>query len=326
MHRSPIALTVVALALPAPSQAVTPYEILSGPAMATGGAAAAHADSNSALTVNPAALGLKPRYGIDAFGGFFDGRDGRFGGTAVDGLTTEGIALGLGYQRSYLSVPLQESELPGWGLADQDLPRGRRFDTFALGLAVPLVDEVLSFGLGGTIVMIGHPNLGQTFTGNATVGFAARPAEKWAVGLAGRNLLPVFFPTDPGASLVLGNRYAWTENQAISLDLELPFDLQGPVPLIGRAGAEWGDEARVLGVGYRFVGPSSEHWVTLGAGMISDSSTDGRSTGTRGGLHYTAELPLHPMGDTKSQFLAVRHTLTISIMPALMQRQRPGSR
>ncbi|TVQ87414.1 MAG: hypothetical protein EA397_19050 [Deltaproteobacteria bacterium] len=290
--------------------------------MATGSAAAAHADDNTALTVNPAAIALKPRYGISLVGGFFDGTDVRFGGTAIDGVTTKGIAMGLGYQRSYLSMPLVVEELPGWGEVGQDPPSARRFDTFNLGFAVPLIEERLSVGLGGGLVLIGHPILGRAVTGNLTAGVAGRPAERWAVGLAGRNLLPIFFATDPGASVVLGNRYAWTENRALSLDVEVPLTARdgGQLPLIARAGAEWGDDSKVLGCGYRFVGPLNQHWLTLGAGMISDSSTDGRSTGTRGGLHYVAELPLAGLSDDKAWLPAVRHTLTITIMPALGPR------
>lgn len=318
------ALLVVGLGQAGLAHASTPYEIPTGAAIATGGAAAAHADDNTALGVNPAALALTPRYGIALAGGFFDGRDFRFGGTAVDGLTTEGISLGIGYQRSYLSVPLVVEELPGWGEVGQDLPRARRFDTFNLGVGVPLVEDRLAVGLGAGVVLIGHPILGRAITGNLTAGLAGRPTERWAVGLAGRNLLPVFFPTDPTASVVLGNRYAWTENRALSLDLEVPFAAVGQVsmPVIARAGAEWGDEQKVLGAGYRYVGPLQQHWLTLGVGMISDSSTEARSTGTRGGLHYAAELPLAGHDRDKSWFAVIRHTLTITIMPELGQRRR----
>jgi len=320
-------IPAVALAgLLTPALAVTPYDIPSGNAIATGGASAAHGHDNTALSVNPAAIALHRRYGIAVVGGFFDGRDVRIGATAVDGLTTEGIALGIGYQRSYLSMPLVVEELPGWGPVGESPPTARRFDTFTLGLGVPLIKDKLTFGVGGTVVVIGHPILGNTVTGNATVGFAARPTRRWAVGLAGRNLIPKLFPTDPVTSLVLGNRVAWTENQSIVLDVELPLDLAGPIPLIARAGAEWGDDSRVIGAGYRFVGPTSEHWISLGFGMISDSSTDGRSTGHRGGLHYATELPVHPLDGDKSRLASIRHTLTITIMPAMNQVQRPRAR
>jgi hypothetical protein len=308
-----------------PAVAGTPYEIASGPAMATGGAAAAHAHDNTALTMNPAAMALTPRYAITANGGFFDRRDGRFGGTAVDGLTTGGFALGLGYQRSYLSVPLVTSELPGWGQVGEEPHRSRRFDTFALGFGVPLIKEKLSLGASGTLVVIGHPIRGNVFTGNATAGFAARPSRRWAVGVAGRNLIPIAFPTDPSASVVLGNRVAWTENRSIMLDVEVPISLEGEIPVIGRTGAEWGDESKVFGVGYRFVGPLQQHWVTAGFGLISDSSTSDRPSGTRGTLHYAIEIPAHPMDEGKGRIGAMRHTLTISILPDI-DRNRPDNR
>lgn len=309
-----------------PALAVTPYDVPSGNAMATGGASAAHGHDNTALTVNPAALALYRRYGIAIMGGFFDGRDVRLGASAVDGLTTEGVSLGIAYQRSYLSMPLVVQELPGWGPVDQSPSTSRRFDTISLGLGIPLIRDKLTIGAGGTVVVVGHPILGNTVTGNATVGLAARPTRRWAVGLAGRNLIPKLFPTDPATSVVLGNRVAWTENQSLLLDVEVPLDFTGSVPVIARAGGEWGDDKRVVGAGYRFVGLTSEHWITLGAGLISDSSTDGRSTGSRGGLHYVTELPLHPLDADKSRWLAIRHTLTITIMPALNQLQRPGAR
>jgi hypothetical protein len=171
--------------------------------------------------------------------------------------------------------------------------------------------------------------LGSAITGNLTAGVAGRPARRWAVGLAGRNLLPVFFPTDPGASVVLGNRYAWTENQALSLDLELPLAAIGAtsgLPVVGRFGAEWGDDQRVLGVGYRFVGPTSEHWLTLGFGAISAASTDPRASAARGGLHYAAEVPLHGLDGAKSRLAAIRHTVTITIQPDFSSERRDRMR
>jgi hypothetical protein len=324
MKRIPVALWFLGVALPA--SAATPYGVEGAGAIATGGAAVANADDNTALSVNPAVIGLSDRYAVDLIGGFFDGRDVRFGGSAVDATTTQGLALGVAYQRSYLSIPLTVDELPGWGAVGAEPATARRFDTLTLGVSIPVIEDRLAFGAGGTAVFISHPVLEAPITGNLTVGAAGRPAERWTVALAGRNLLPVFFPTDPRASVALGNRYAWNEHTALSLDLELPLDLAGDVPVIGRFGASWGDDLRAFGVGYRWVGPSSEHWVTAGFSIFSQAASDPRVDRSRGGLRYATEVPLHPLTTGKGRLLAIRHTLTVTIEPDLRARGRSDRR
>ncbi len=174
MKRIPVALWFLGVALPA--SAATPYGVEGAGAIATGGAAVANADDNTALSVNPAVIGLSDRYAVDLIGGFFDGRDVRFGGSAVDATTTQGLALGVAYQRSYLSIPLTVDELPGWGAVGAEPATARRFDTLTLGVSIPVIEDRLAFGAGGTAVFISHPVLEAPITGNLTVGAAGRPA------------------------------------------------------------------------------------------------------------------------------------------------------
>lgn len=282
--------------------------------LAMGGTGAAHAHDNGALTVNPAAIGLASRYRMDVIGGFWDGRDFRAGVVAVDGVTNKGVALGVGYQYYRSTSPLETDELPGFITAGEALPNRRLFNAVTLGLALPIAENRFSIGLGGQLMIVNHAVLGTKTSGDLDVGLAGRPTEAWSIGVSVRNVLPQFVVTDESIGLTAGTRYAWNEWTSVALDVDVPFTAVEGLPLSIRGGAEVGQDLRHLGIGYRYEGPTQEHWLSLGGGLWSDPNSD-QEGGNLAGLHYAMQIPFHDKGDALDQLLGVRHTLTISIMP-----------
>jgi hypothetical protein len=290
-------------------------ELLTGQGAATGGAVGAHAHDNSALAVNPAALGLFARYTFTGQGGLVDGRDYRLGITAVDGQTTPGLVFGLSYHRWRTTGALTVDELPGWVVAGEGPPDKRRYDQFTLGVAFPAFEGRLAAGLQGQLTYVDHQVLGRQFTGDLTAGLAARPTREWSVALAARNLLPRFFATDPVPSGLAATRYAWSDNTAVAVDVEVPISVpEGAFPVALRAGAEWGDVSRELNAGWRLEGPLREHWVSVGAGLWSDPETSPDQE-SRAGFHYAAQVPLHDLGGVGKNLLGIVHTITLTVEP-----------
>ncbi len=306
--------TALFLLLLVGAPALAQDEIQTGQVIATGGAAAAHGNNNGGLSVNPATVGLTRRYAMDIAGGFWDGRDWRVGVVAVDNLTTKGFAMGVGYQHWRASHELSSEELPGWITTGDDLPSKRSFHNITLAMAIPVVEDRFSIGVSGSLMLIDHAILGSKTSGDLEAGIAGRPTEKWALGLAVRNILPRYFVTDQSIGIVGGTRYAWNDITSVMLDVDVPLTAVDGVPLSVRGGAEFGQDLRQLGIGYRFEGPTEEHWITAGAGMYSDTAPDSPG-GNLAGLHYALEVPVHGLGNTKNQLLGIRHTLTLTIMP-----------
>ena len=305
---------LVGLGLVMPLSAAAQVDIRTAGTDAVGSASAANAHDNAALTSNPASIGLERRYAITANGGFWNGRDWRAAISAVDGMTTEGVALGVAYQRWPTSSELTVGELPGWISEDQELSRLRRYDNVTIGVAVPFAENRFSVGLNGSVVFVGHSVLGTATTGDVDVGLAGRPTEKWSVGVAARNVLPQFFETDERLGLVAGTRYAWDKNTSVAVDVDVPLLKVDGLPVAIRGGAEWGDDIRHFGIGYRFEGPDEEHWLTLGAGLWSDPETSGNGA-SRAGVSYAAQFPLHTTPEDVQWGWAIVHTLTITLEP-----------
>lgn len=312
MNLAQPSLVVLGLAISLPAAAQV--DIRTAAADATGSASAAHAHDNAALTSNPAAIGLARRYAISASGGFWNGTDWRGGVSAVDGMTTEGVALGVGYQRWQTRSELSAGELPGWLAEGDELSKQRRYDALTIGVAVPVADNRFSVGLNGSVLFVGHAVLGNATTGDVDVGIAGRPTEEWSVGLAVRNVLPQFFETDERIGLLAGTRYAWDPHTSVSLDVDVPMLKVDGLPVSIRGGAEWGDAVRHFGLGYRFEGPTSEHWMTLGAGLWSDPETS-QDSSSRAGVNYALQIPLHGLDDDLKRGWAIVHTLSITIEP-----------
>lgn len=304
---------LLSLLVATPALATGPIDVRTAQATAAGSAAAAHADDNTALSVNPAAMGLSRRYALGGAGSFWDGRDWRFAVHAVDSQTNPGVAIGLSYQRWRTTGALSDDELPGWIVAGDDIPSYRRFDVITAGMAVPLADNRFSIGVNGSVVIMQHAVLGSVTSGDLDVGLAGRPTEKWGVGVALRNALPQFVVTDEPLALVAGTRYAWKPHTAVALDVDVPLTAVDGVPVSIRGGAEWGDDIRHLGLGYRFEGPDEEHWITVGAGLWNDPQDS--DTNTRAGIHYAAEIPLHALNADQKRGYAITHTLSFTIQP-----------
>jgi len=309
-----LAQPALALLLLAGAPALAQDDVATGPVLATGGAAAAHAHDNGALTVNPAAIGLAERYAMVGSGSFWDGRDWRAGVVAVDNMTTEGFAMGVAYQHWRAQHDLSLDEFPGWTTSGDELPTKRTFHNITVGAALPMADDRFSIGVSGTLLFIDHAILGTKTSGDLEAGIAGRPTEKWSLGLGVRNILPRFFVTDQSIGIVAGTRYAWNDLTSVLLDVDVPLTAVDGLPFSVRTGAEFGQDLRHVGVGYRFEGPTSEHWASAGAGMWSDTAPDSPG-GNLAGLHYAVQVPLHGMGSTKNQLLGIRHTLTLSIQP-----------
>lgn len=319
-HRSVLPSVVVAVGVVLACPAMAQDDVNTGPALAMGGASAAHADNNAALTTNPAAIGLKRRYNVDIVGGFWDGRDYRVGVNAVDAMyTTEGLAMGVAYQYWRTRVPLTTDELPGWVESGEELSSRRAFNNVTIGAALPVAEGRFSVGVNGTLLFINHAVLGSTVTGDMDVGLAGRPTKDWSLGVAVRNVLPKFFPTDDSIGLTAGTRYAWSDQTSVAVDVDVPFVApEDGIPLSIGGGAEIGQDLRQLGIGYRYIGPTNQHWASLGAGIWSDTAPDSPA-GNLAGLHYAAQVPLHGLGSTTDQLLGIRHTLTVSIQPKKQQ-------
>lgn len=300
--------------------ALAQQDIETGPVQTLGGAGAAHAHDNGALSVNPAAIGLAERYGLSLVGGFWDGRDWRAGLVAVDNLTTDGVAMGVGYQHFVTQRALTLEELPGWTSENGDSGSTRIFDSVTVGLAAPLFEDRLSFGVSGQLQFVSHPILGRATSGDVEAGVAGRPTEEWAVGVAVRNILPRFFVTDQSIGLVAGTRYAWNDHTSVAVDVDVPFvgEAEG-LPLSIGGGGEWGDDNRQIGIGYRYVGPSAEHWLNAGFGIYNDTAQDSEG-GNMAGLHYALRVPLHPLKDQTNRLYALQHTLTLTIAPKRPER------
>jgi hypothetical protein len=312
-----------ALGLFAAAPALAQDAVHTAPGDMTGRAGAAHAHDNLAITANPAALGLSRRYALGAQGGFWNGRDFRFGANAVDSLTNPGIALGLAYERSYITSDLPDDEQPGWIVSGDDPPSRRRFDHITAAFALPLLDNRLSFGVSGTLLLMNHAVLGTRTSGDVEAGIAGRPAERWSLGLAVRNILPRMLVTDTGVGLVAGTRYAWDEHTALALDVDVPLTkVDEGLPMSVRLGGEWGDTTKHFGAGYRFEGPTGQHWVSVGAGLWSDPATspDG---GSKAGFVYAAQVPLHDLSGTGvGRLAAIQHTLSLIVQPQVDRDRR----
>lgn len=316
--------TVLATTL-APTAALAQQDVETGAVATLGGAGAAHAHDNGSLTANPAAMGLSRRYAMSVVGGFWDGRDFRAGVVAVDSLTTPGIAMGVAYQHYRSTAPLALDELPGWTTAGREIPSNRAFNGMTVGLALPVADNRFSVGLSGQLQIVNHAILGTRTSGDLDVGLAGRPTPEWSLGVAVRNVLPPFIVTDESIGVTAGTRYAWNDWTSVAVDVDVPFTAVDGLPVSVRGGAEIGQDLRQLGIGYRYEGPTAEHWLSFGAGLWSDTDVESDASNLVG-LHYAAQLPFHDKGDFVDQLVGVRHTLTITVMPKPSDEDRDRKR
>jgi hypothetical protein len=262
--------------------AVSPEDAMDDAVMSMGWAGIANPESNSAPTVNPGLLGLSERY---HFGGQFAyGPHPQAGWavTAVDSRTIKSLAIGVTYNRSVDDPELAVEELPGWIPIGTPISNRRVFHDVTLAAAVPLLDRRISFGVNGTVSIFDHDRLGNGLTGNLDTGLGIRPVDFFTLGLAGRNLLPIAAQTDRPATLSYGLRLGTAELGGIEVNMDQILEDTDGAPWELAAGLEKAAEAVQVRGGWRYDGPESRHWLTLGLGAGSSS----------GSLGYSIALPL----------------------------------
>ncbi|MBW1881618.1 MAG: hypothetical protein JRJ84_24940, partial [Deltaproteobacteria bacterium] len=119
-------------------------------------------------------------------------------------------------------------------------------------------------------------------SGNADAGLGVRVDERWSMGLVGYNLLPLNDQPDLPAGILAGARFEEPSVAAWSLDAGLQFEEADGIPLVLRTGGELLIGTTRPRVGYRFEGPTREHWATAGVGAESEA----------GAVEYSLSVPL----------------------------------
>ena len=309
------------LAMPAQAQDA----IVFGPVRGMGGAGSANPTDNSAITLNPATTALMSRYEIQGHFSITKGPDTSFAASITDSKTAP-VTLGLVYQRIRFTGGEDAREWPGWVDTNTEFARRKRYDVVTLAAAYPVLDRKLSFGLNGTLAKYNHDIQGKGLTGNLDVGIAAQPIDGWGIGVSGRNLLPISGckitgsqtrPCIPDYDMgVLIGTYLGDPNLgAFSLDVDIHISgPEGGPPVSVRTGFQKTIAQFAVETGYRWEGPTKEHWLTAGFGMIQNNT----------GLQYAIEVPLHPKPWDP---LAMTHMLSVRVMGAGgALAERPPSR
>jgi len=293
--RKPSTLLIVAALIADSSSALAGDDANAANTLGAGGATAAHPTDNSAVSVNPANLGLVERYDLDAFLRIDPDTGWGWGISVVDSRTS--FPLGLSYRRSSDDMPFTEEDLPGW-IANGRYPANvKRYHDFTAAVALPLVSERLSMGLNTTLVFANHDRLGRSFTGNLDLGLAAAPTRGLSVGLVGRNLIPLADQPELPASLLAGVRYDLVDVGAVEVDADVRFEEPGALPLSLRAGVEGRVQTVRPRVGWQWSGPTEQHWLCWGIGSENEV----------GSLDYAMAIPLR----SGLSFTAITHMLTL---------------
>lgn len=209
--------TLVALATFTAPAANAADVALGANTVAMGSAAAADPYDNAALTLNPGLLALTERYDFQAQFGFGPTGGLHWAFSGMDGRTSDKIAGGFVYSGDAYSPPLTTSDLPGWVEVGAEIPNKHRDHEVAIGVAAPVLDHRLSFGLAGNLQFYDHDLQGKGVGFDLDVGVGVRPIEPLTFGLALRNPLP-FFGADRATSVVGGVRGELVENFAIEAD------------------------------------------------------------------------------------------------------------
>ena len=273
-------------------------------------AGSANATDNSAITMNPATMALAQRYEIQGHLWITKGPDTSLAVGITDSKTSL-VALGLVYQRQRIEGGQDSREWPGWVTSGADYARRKRFDNVTLALAVPVLERRLSFGLNGTLASYRHDVQGKGFSGNMDFGISGRPVDFFTMGISGRNLLPVSGckntqdsrPCIPDfdSGLLIGMYLGTPDFGSLGLDIDVHFTQadEGP-PVSIRTGFQKAINKFNARAGYRWEGPTSEHWISLGFGMIEKNT----------GLGYAISIPLHPKPWDP---LEMTHTITFRV-------------
>lgn len=282
-----------------------------------GQAGAANPGENTAITLSPATLGLRERYELQTNFWITGGPDYSLSGSIADS-TTSAVALGIVYHRTRSTGGVDAREFPGWVDSGEAWARRKRYDNVTLALAYPMLENRLSIGINGTLAVYNHDVQGKGVTGNIDFAVAGRPVESWALTLVGRNLLPISgckpnqrracIP-DFDSGILIGSHLGKEDFGALALDVDIHLTQQGEGPPVSvRTGFEKLFSKVNAQIGYRWEGPTQEHWITTGVGMMEKNT----------GLHYALSIPLH---SKPFDPLAVTHMLSLRV--AALGSNRP---
>jgi hypothetical protein len=259
-------------------------EIYGANVEASGRAVAGNPADNASITVNPGLLGLSERYDLHGHVGL--GPDGalEWAVSAMDSRTSA-LAFGIAWRRTLAEPELTLEEMPGWRVPGEPIPNRKRAHELTAAFAYPFLgkgDMRYSFGINGTLRFHDDDRRGRHLSGNADVGLGVRFDERWSVGLAGSNLIPLKDQPDLPAGILAGARFEEPSVAAWSLDAGLQFQDADGLPLVLRTGGELLIGTTRPRIGYRFEGPTREHWGTVGVGADSEA----------GSVEYSLSIPL----------------------------------
>ncbi|HHO54149.1 MAG TPA: hypothetical protein ENK18_25580 [Deltaproteobacteria bacterium] len=261
--------------------------------MGMGRVGVAAPSDNAAITLNPGLLGLRERYDFHAhfrLGPAGPAPRGEVGGglglqwaaSAMDARTSSAVALGFAYSGDRFDAPLADRDLPGWWIPGEEITNRKRYQDFAGGLAIPLLDRHLSVGLGGDVGLYDHDRQGEGLFWDLHLGVGLQPTEGLTLGLSARDLLPGDGEDRP-MQLLAGLRAEDQGNLAFEINAGHTW-VDAASPLSLRAGLE-----KILGhaelrLGGGWSGPEGQTYATAGIGTSDEG----------GGLEYGVAVPLSP--------------------------------
>ena len=280
LHRNHPCLVLCALALGAPTAAYAGDDVYGASRASMGytGVAAPHDDT--AITVNPALLGIPQRYDLDFQ--VLAGRSGdlALGGSIVDSRTAP-VGFGLTYQYDSTEPDLLGDERPGW-IADGEEPSNwQRENEFTIGVGVPMLDRHLAIGLNASLGLYNHDRGGKGTTNDFDFGLAAHPDGPFTAGLVVQSLVPYGHDLDDPLGLLAG---AGLRADIAELAVDAGWRIQDTDdPFSLGVGAALTPGEALLRAGYRLDGPGAAQWITWGLGAEND----------HGALEYGMSVPLH---------------------------------
>lgn len=232
------------------------------------GAGMAHPYSSDAASVNPAVIGLVERYdsvvsadiGARALGAH---------GLVVDSRTMPRLSMAVGYRYRRINPPMTDSELPGWLPDGEAATNKSNGHGVTLAFAAPLADRHLSLGIGGDLSRDEHERRGVVWDGDLDVGVAWRPTGSVAVGVGGRDLLPLAsldHPARVGGGVWLGAE----DLGGLAVDATWRVVDGDGSPLDVAVGLQRQVTTANFTAGWRWDGRYARHAVTAGFGWSSE--------------------------------------------------------
>jgi hypothetical protein len=265
---------------------------------ALGRAAVANPTDNSTISLNPGAMALAERYDVSGWFDLGPTGDLEWGISALDSRTAP-IAFGVSWRRTVAEPPITLAEMPGWVQPGVAVPNVKRTHEVTIAIAGPIDDRKFSVGVNGTVIIRHDDRGGNAVNGNADVGAAWQIDKEWAVGLAGRNLIPLKGQVGLDTGITAGVHYERKDIAAWAFDLDWQTSGQPVFPLSFRLGGEALVSAFRPRLGYRFDGATGTHWLVPGIGGENDS----------GAIDYALAIPLS--GATRWKDLV--HTFSVRV-------------